>query len=184
MSHLVWWGKIYPLQFCLTITGHFFPLTVGPVTVSVSLGHSCPPLSRFQVPSGKVEWHLSFWKSWWKNSPWVYFKQNDPALVVSCSLTCSLPCSSSLHKRNSRDKKKLFSLLSCSTFNVPQVINNMRLFSPWDGQECTSECSLECLSAGLQEQANSGVENRRAWATRWTQSPANPAVSKPSAYAF
>lgn len=174
MNHFVLGAKVHCLQYCLTVLGVFSSSCGASDSLSIS-GPLIPTLSRFQAPVGRVEWHLSFWKSWWKNSLLVYFKESNPG---TC---CLLPALSPLFPvlylftRGTEGTNKPFSLLFFSTFKVPQVANNVQLLSPWDGQGCTSECSLGGPSAGLQERANFWLGKQESLGHQ-----ENPEPSKPS----
>lgn len=94
-----------------------FPLTVGPAMVLAYVFHSLlSTLSRFQVPEGTVEQHLSFWDSWQKSSVSQFHPKQPLALQSPASLVSFL---SSLSLQNeSYGTNKPFSLLFCFTLNV------------------------------------------------------------------
>ena len=172
--------SLFPVPF--SSFRSIFPLTVAPLTVSVSL--SLTPVRSFQISSAWRQRGMApkllgrlmggFCQSTANKTSGTW----RPLPALSPSLL------SFYLFRRTQGTNKPFRLLFCSLLNVPQVANNVQLFSPWwntarlwSRHVCQG---AHGVSPGLQELAEvQPGKHRRAPGRRRTQSTANPALGKP-----
>ena len=133
--------NIHCFQYHLTVSWVFF-LSLWGHWQSQSLSALLSTLSWLQGPEYKKEWQPSFGEDWGEVS--VSLQQTE---LLALAVPCQPHLLSSLPRRRTQGTYKPFRLLFCSTLNVPQVANNMRLFSPWDGtqQGCEPGVSVRVL---------------------------------------
>ena len=166
--------NIHCFQYHLTVSWVFF-LSLWGHWQSQSLSALLSTLSWLQGPEYKKEWQPSFGEDWGEVS--VSLQQTE---LLALAVPCQPHLLSSLPRRRTQGTYKPFRLLFCSTLNVPQVANNMRLFSPWDGTQQGCQGAPGCFPA-LQEPASTHPgKRRRASGRRRPHSTGNPASDRQS----